>query len=259
MTSATDRARFQRDGFFITPLLSQAEVFDLCSALSAMAATCDDLGQHPSGARFTVEKGSDPSDRVGRELGIRKYIDLGQALPAFWAVVRDARVRAILDDLHGPGARLLQSMALVKPPGIGSPKDWHQDSPYFPLDRVDEMVGVWIALDDATLENGCMQVIPGSHRAGSAPHVQGPTGWRLDDATVNGVCERITPLPMTAGQALIFDGNLWHFTDANRSRLRRRALQNHYLSARTAMKPGSAFQPYALDGVIPPYAAVARA
>lgn len=255
MSPAFDRSAFQRDGFRIIPLLSQAEVIDLRSALSAMTAACDDLGQHPSGARFAVEKGADPSDRSGRELGIRKYIDLGQALPAFWAVVRDARVRAILDELHGPGARLLQSMALVKPPGVGSPKDWHQDSPYFPLDRVDEVVGVWIALDDATSENGCMQVVPGSHHAGPVPHVQGPTGWRLEDGAVERMREQVTALPMSAGQALIFDGNLWHFTDANRSRQRRRALQNHYLSARTAMKPGSAFQPYALDGVTPPYAA----
>ena len=66
-------------------------------------------------------------------------------------------------------------MALLKPPR-GREKPWHQDHAYFNLPLDTPIVGVWIALDEATPENGCMHVIPGSHREGRASTSSAATG-----------------------------------------------------------------------------------
>jgi len=128
----------------------------------------------------------------------------------------------------GSGRVLIQEMALVKPPRIGGEKRWHQDAAYFRADDPDLVFGVWIALDPVDAENGCMQVIPGSPRRGPVPHIP--------DADIN-LCT-IRPdhvelaarveLPMDPGDVLIFHSLMHHYTAANRSGRRRRALQFHY-------------------------------
>jgi len=61
-------------------------------------------------------------------------------------------------------------MALIKPPLIGSEKPWHQDNAYFAVEDLDGVVGRWIALDDVTIENGCMHMLSGQHRHGPMRH-----------------------------------------------------------------------------------------
>ena len=188
-----------------------------------------------AGATLQYEPGFDPigKDDAARELGVRKFFQFAQGDQFFWDLIRSPSIRGPVEAVIGARARLLQSLALVKPPEIGIPKAWHQDTPYFPITPATETVGVWIALDRATLENGCMQVVPGSHRQGIVPHVQGETGWCLDAAASARAQAAAVALPMEPGSALLFDANLLHFTDANRSSARRRAAQFHFSSART--------------------------
>jgi phytanoyl-CoA hydroxylase len=116
----------------------------------------------------------------------------------------------------------------VKPPKVSGEKPWHQDAAYFRGSDPNLMFGVWIALDPATRENGCMEVIPGSHLRGPAPHVPAadinlctirPDLVRLEDRRA---------LPMDPGDVLVFNSLIHHYTAANRSDQRRRALQFHY-------------------------------
>ena len=86
--------------------------------------------------------------------------------------------------------------------------------------------GVWIALDEATYENGCMHVIPGSHNEGPIPHVR-RRDWQICDSHV--ARARDVVVPLAPGSALFFDGLLHHGTPENRTATRRRALQFHYL------------------------------
>jgi hypothetical protein len=205
------------------------------------------------GASLQYEPGFDPAgkDASARELGVRKFFQFAQGDAFFWDLVRDPRIRGPIEAVIGAGAQMLQSLALVKPPEIGIPKAWHQDTPYFPISPVSETVGLWIALDRATLENGCMQVVPGSHRQGPVPHVQGDTGWCLDaEASARAQATSIA-VPVEPGSALPFDTNLMHFTDANRSPARRRAVQFHFSSARTAAKGSLRLEP--LASVSPPW------
>lgn len=244
---------FRTAGYFTIPLLTAEEVAESRRQLTRVCDECDDLGRHPSGCMFLIEQGRDGKDRARREMWIRKYANVAQAIPYFWNQIRDQRFVDAVEGVVGPKAKLLQCMSLVKPPEIGVPKDWHQDSPYFRLDRTDEVVGIWLAYDDATLENGCMQVVPGSHLAGQAPHVQGPTGWKLAEETIAPRRTAVQAIPLPAGSALVFNGNLWHFTDANRSQSRRRAAQYHYVSQRTQAAAGATCQFWELDGDVPPF------
>lgn len=123
---------------------------------------------------------------------------------------------------------LFQDMALFKPPRIGREKPWHQDFAYFNLPLGTVVVGAWIALDEATVDNGCMQVIPGSHREGPVVHFQ-RRDWQICDTDV--ARERIVAVPMQPGDCLLFQGMLHHGTPANRTDQRRRAVQFHYKPA----------------------------
>jgi phytanoyl-CoA hydroxylase len=246
-------AHFHTQGFAVLPaLFSASEIAAVNDGLARIARECGADGRHPSGGigvQFERGAGADLVDAGARELLVRKFFDMGQSDRFFWDHLRDPRIIGVLDDLVGPGARLLQCMALVKPPGIGSPKDWHQDLPYFALDPM-RAIGVWIACDDTDLGNGCMQVIPRSHRAGPVAHVDGPTGWRLAPERI--AQDEVLALPMAAGSALVFDAGLWHFTDANRSARRRRAVQYHYVAAGTRCTDGREL--WDLDRATPPRA-----
>jgi len=123
---------------------------------------------------------------------------------------------------------MVQDMALLKPPFHGSEKPWHQDTAYFDWTPLGGIIGVWIALDAATVENGCMQVIPGTHLAGPTPHYH-LRDCQIADERVQ--VDRAVVVPLQPGGVLFFSGLIHHGTPPNASGDRRRALQFHYAAA----------------------------
>lgn len=128
--------------------------------------------------------------------------------------------------------KCMQSMLFVKPPGFqGQP--WHQDEIYIPT-RDRSLVGAWIALDDATVENGCLWVIPGSHRNGQLHPQHGhdnadefdftPESYGFDESAE-------VPVVVKTGTLVFFNGYLLHRSHRNRSQVFRRVLVNHYCNA----------------------------
>src|SRR3954452_1836358 len=83
-------------------------------------------------------------------------------------LVADHRLLDIASQFVGPDIALFASAYLCKPPGDGQPVLWHQDGSYWPLDPM-EVVSLWLAIDDSVPENGCMRVIPGSHKTSLVP------------------------------------------------------------------------------------------
>ena len=132
------------------------------------------------------------------------------------------RVKGFLERLIGQEVILKNSMALAKPPFIGSEKPWHQDNAYFDYLPLELLGTVWIAVDDATLENGCMHVLPGQHRRGPLRHYHSTdceiVPDRIDPALA-------VPVPLAAGGIMFFSAMLPHQTPPNLSCARRRALQ----------------------------------
>jgi len=155
--------------------------------------------------------------------------------PLFTCLAKDhPRIRGVVSSLLGANPVLFQDMALIKPPLIGSEKPWHQDDAYFTVTPLDAVCGVWIALDDAAVENGCMHVIPGGHRLGPLRHFHGEVeGAGKDCQIVHGRLDasRAVPVELPAGGGMFFHGLMPHETPPNRSPQRRRALQFHYHSA----------------------------
>ena len=70
----------------------------------------------------------------------------------------------VAEQIVGPDVALFTVYAISKPPRDGRSVNWHQDADYFPIDPI-ETFTLWLAIDDSTRENGCMQVLPGTHRS----------------------------------------------------------------------------------------------
>ncbi|MBI1296268.1 hypothetical protein GC175_15035 [bacterium] len=151
-----------------------------------------------------------------------------------WFVNYDERLHAlahhpalldVVTRIMGEAPFLFQDMGLLKPPRFGREKPWHQDHAYFELPLEAKVVGCWIALDEATTDNGCMIVIPGSHRQGPVVHFK-RRDWQICDTHVNNQGAVAVPLP--PGGCLLFSSLIHHGTPTNRSTARRRAVQFHY-------------------------------
>jgi phytanoyl-CoA hydroxylase len=112
------------------------------------------------------------------------------------------------------------SALFAKPSGHGSETPWHQDQGLWKI-KLPTAVSCRVALDQATKENGCLQMVPGSHKGGLIPHVKNPDEihLHLPDGTVNeGQSEFIE---MRAGTGVFFPGTTWHYSAPNSSDLRR--------------------------------------
>lgn len=145
--------------------------------------------------------------------------------PRLTALAAHPPLLDVLARLIGDTPVLFQDQAMLKPPLVGREKPWHQDNAYFNVPPETPVVGVWIALDPATAENGCMHVIPGSHREGPVVHWK-RRDWQICDTDVDSARDVMAVL--RPGGCLFFHGLLHHGTPANRSAARRRALQFHY-------------------------------
>lgn len=127
------------------------------------------------------------------------------------------------DRLHVGGHMIL------KPARHGSELPWHQDEAYWDPGLAYEAVGVWMPLDEATLESGCLQFIPGSHRADVLPHhhVGGdPTVHALEADEVDP--DTAVAVPIAAGGAVVHHCRTLHYSGPNRSGNVRRAYTNEF-------------------------------
>lgn len=152
---------------------------------------------------------------------LMRFVDYDERLQA---MAEHAGLRALMRRLIGDEPDLFQDMALLKGPG-GREKPWHQDSAYFDLAIDTPVIGLWIALDEATVENGCLHILPGTHREGPSEHFK-VRDWQICDSAVQ--TERDVAVPLPAGGCLLWHGMLHHGSPTNHSDQQRSALQFHY-------------------------------
>lgn len=153
--------------------------------------------------------------------------------PGLEALVDDSRLWGPCRDVVGSEALSLFSDKLnVKRPG-GAPFPWHQEAPYwvYGADQIDAIVSVLLYLDDANKENGCLWVIPGSHRFGTLPAL-------TDRGTLGALYTEVdrvegTPFPveLPAGSTITFHRDLVHGSQSNRSQQSRRVFVAAYQPA----------------------------
>ena len=174
------------------------------------------------------EANDDPMDRLDQ---VRKMTKLSYFDELFAATVRKPEIVDVIEELLGPNIKLYTEQLMMKPRFHGTVTDWHQDSPSFPFFLPQKAVSCWVAMDDATVENGCMTVIPGSHKWG--PVAKEYKHKFLDEHLVR----EPVPVEVKAGYCMFHDGLNMHRTGANNTPHRRRGLAIHYIKSETMYLP----------------------
>ncbi|MDJ0684738.1 MAG: phytanoyl-CoA dioxygenase family protein [Alphaproteobacteria bacterium] len=244
------RAAYERDGFLVLDGFADP---DACAALServdgliAEAAAPDSptvFGDH-AGDRYFLESGDkirvffepDAVDAVGRpnrpiEQALNK---IGHAMhdldPVFDRFCRGENFRALSQGLGLETSVLLQSMVIFKQPGVGAEVGWHQDATFLRT-QPHSVTGYWLALEEASVENGCLYAIPGGHKGplrqwfGRAGDHDALEMRDLDDTTLN--ADAAVPLEAATGTLVVLHGFLPHMSTPNRSDRSRRAMTLH--------------------------------
>ena len=166
-----------------------------------------------------------------------EYLTEPHAGKASWLeLCRHPRVLDAVEAVLGPDLILIMSHVISKRPGDGLPVAWHQDNTYWHSVQGTEVGTVWLALDDADLDNGCMQVIPCTHE-GYPEMEKVSTGENdllgLTVEVTPDMVEAAVPLEMKAGSLSIHDSYVLHGSEPNTSERRRAAYTMRYANART--------------------------
>ncbi|MDB5918929.1 MAG: phytanoyl-CoA dioxygenase [Massilia sp.] len=263
MFDDAQRASYRRDGYIVLPgFKSAAEI----AGLRARAAEIVDQFDPGQGSSiFTTQNQATATDeyflrsdntircffeeeafdgqgrlRQDKSLSINK---IGHALhdldPVFDRFSRGPQLASLARDLGLSEALIMQSMYIFKQPGIGGEVRWHQDATFFETTPI-SVTTFWFALEDATIENGCLWVEPGGHRGPLRERfVRTGDDIRMEklDATPWPNDSVAVPLAAKAGSLVCFHGLLPHYSAPNRSPLSRHAYTLHATDGRTVYSP----------------------
>lgn len=216
----SDRVEFFRENGFLLlrNLLDAAEVAALKAETDRVAREWESITPVREGFGMEPTQDQKRVTPTFRKIGgINAYSD------TFAAVLKHP---VILDHLHpiiGETILLWRDVVMMKPARVGREKPWHQDSSYWPWDPM-RLVSAMIALDDATPENGCLQIIPGTHKK-PVQHYGDELQIDLDEQ----MQARTLYVPLEAGDCLLFHSLLLHASEPNRSEHDRRVLINSYM------------------------------
>lgn len=263
MLSTDQRAQFERDGYIVIPGFKSLEAiaalrrraaeivneFDpnqnrtIFTTRNQVTATDDYFLRSDNTIRCFFEEEAFDADgnlRQDKSLSINK---IGHALhdldPVFENFSRDPKLAAVALDLGLKDAKVWQSMYIFKQPGIGGEVRWHQDATFFETTPI-SVTTFWFALEDATIDNGCLWVEPGGHRGpmrerfvrnGDDIKMEklDSTPWPDDSVAV--------PLEAKAGSLVCFHGLLPHYSAPNRSPVSRHAYTLHATDGATTYSP----------------------
>jgi phytanoyl-CoA hydroxylase len=151
----------------------------------------------------------------------------------------------VLTKIVSPNIKCMQSMLFVKGPGKAG-QAWHQDEFYIPT-RDKSLVGAWIAIDDATVDNGCLWIIPGrpGHMMRRVKNESNEYA-DVDTIDVSNFKDQAIPVEVKSGSVVFFNGYTLHSSLRNKTTdCFRTALVNHYMSAESML-------PWDQDGKLDP-------
>ena len=176
------------------------------------------------------------------EAVLARYItcsNVHKASPLLAQVVKDDSFADVVEKLIGPNVKSLVSQFWIKHSGMPG-NAWHQDELFVPT-RDRSLCTAWLALDPATIENGCLRVVPGSHKPGVLYPMRPHNSVELDRAEeAYGFPDedKAVTIELASGSCVFFSGYLLHSSLKNQSSGFRRALLYQYVSAETPMAYG---------------------
>ena len=253
MLTPAQTAAWQRDGFIVLPDFKSAS--DIAQLRARAEQIVDDFDPSESRTIFTTRDQESASDAwfLGSDNTVRCFFEeeafgpdgqlkqakalsinkIGHAMhdldPVFAQFARDPKLAELAGDLGLTDPKIWQAQYIFKQPGIGGEVRWHQDATFFDSTPI-SVTTFWFALEDATVDNGCLWAEPGGHlgplrerfvREGDAITMEklDATPWPSDDVAV--------PLEAKAGTLICFHGLLPHYSAPNRSPVSRHAFTLH--------------------------------
>lgn len=267
MLSSTQQRAWHEDGYLVLPGFKRAD--ELAAACRRAQEIVADFDSGGGASRFSTRDRSLVADaaliasadavrcffeeealdgqgrlRVPKPLSINK---IGHALhdrdAVFERFSHGPELATLAADLGLEHPQVWQSQLIFKQPRIGGEVGWHQDGSFFVTDPP-SVTTFWFALEDATLDNGCLWVEPGGHRGQRGvlreQYVREPDGrlrmLPLDSTPWPEVANAVA-LPVAAGTLVVFGGLLPHYSAPNRSPRSRLAYTLHATDGRTAYSP----------------------
>jgi ectoine hydroxylase-related dioxygenase (phytanoyl-CoA dioxygenase family) len=211
---------FHREGYLTLPAITTPEeVTSLCAIYDYLFS-----------AKVGREKGDQldlsSTDEDDQEPVLPQILNPSKYAPELVDTFFRANAEAIAIQLLGSETRFSGDHAIRKPPHSGVETPWHQDEAYWEADLEYSSLSIWIPLQEATLENGCMQFVPGSHQQEVLPHHSighDPRiiGLEVDD--VDALTAGAVACPLPPGGATIHHSRTLHYTGPNYSNQPRRA------------------------------------
>jgi ectoine hydroxylase-related dioxygenase (phytanoyl-CoA dioxygenase family) len=224
--------QFQRDGYVKGGcVLGDNAVGVLQEEVARVIRDIDKGGRQPVRLANLTD---DPAHPVWQ------IVNIWEASDAFQALIHHPRIGEEMAQLTGAQRlRIWHDQIQYKPAAQGGVNMWHQDAPLWPILAPMTEVTAWVALDDVDEGNGCMRMVPGSHRWGNAidflhslPSFEAmPTTWR--EHTVE-----VRSCPVRKGEVHFHHALAWHGSPANRSERERRAIALHYMTEETRYVAG---------------------
>jgi ectoine hydroxylase-related dioxygenase (phytanoyl-CoA dioxygenase family) len=228
------RTSWDENGYLvIEEVLTPVEVLGLRRSVEALEAQAEGLAA--STDRFKLEVFE--SGGGSRVQSIAEPHEIGTE---WLALARDPRLLDRVEAILGPNILLYYSMLMMKPPREGFVAPWHQDFAFFVHDRAD-LLACMVYLDDSTAENGCLRVVPGSHRMGLLNHFKDGrfTGALVGDTAAFDDPERHVALPVKAGGVVFWHALTLHCSHANRSERPRRGIVFEYKNPEARLMGGA--------------------
>jgi phytanoyl-CoA hydroxylase len=250
--TADQKSTFDENGVLVLPdFFSQAECDSL---MNRMSIIIEETNSHEESTVFSTTNRTHTQEEYFLTSGdkIRFFYEqqgdnsepsklslnkVGHALhdldPVFSNFVRQEKMARLATEIGFVEPLLLQSMYIFKPPRIGGEVVWHTDHPFLWTDPP-SVKGFWVALEDATTENGCLWCLPGLHKGSPKERFRRRKGGGTEMITLDKSSfptENKIPLEASKGTLVVLDGLLPHWSSANLSESSRHAFTLHMIEA----------------------------
>ncbi len=227
MLTADQIAQFHRDGFLLGPRILKDRDIQI---LNENVLHVIENRNHPRSPQPLLLR-----NLASDHAPVWQIVNIHEVTPGFGWLVGNRTIAQHLSQLiPAHPIRLFHDQIQYKPAATGGVNMWHQDLPYWPILKGGTQVTAWIALDDADEENGCMSMVPGSHRWGDQiSFLESVAHFDAMPREFQGHPLQVKPCPVPAGHVHYHHSLTWHGSPANTSGRPRRAVALHFISADT--------------------------